>query len=85
MKFTTYYSNVIKAQGVPHLSVKAHARLMNIIFLEGALYHLHGLKAEGQSKVNLNKKEYQLYDQLYKLTNKQSPQDILQDLLAQSV
>ncbi|NNK87093.1 MAG: hypothetical protein HKO90_02310, partial [Flavobacteriaceae bacterium] len=44
MRFTRYYSKLIRTQGVPQLSVDQHARLMNIISLEGRLAELESIK-----------------------------------------
>lgn len=84
MKFTSYYSSLIKAQGIPHLSIEAHSRLMNIVFIEGAIHHLSQIKSEGDSKVNIGKKEYKLYAQLYNITKKLSPKELIQEMVENS-
>lgn len=84
MKFTSYYSSLIKAQGIPHLSVDEHARLMNVIFIEGAMHHLSKIKADGDSKVNIGKKEYTLYAQLYNITKKLAPKELIQQMVENS-
>ncbi len=45
MKFTSYYRNLIKANGLPDLSIEGCARFINIIFLEGA-HHISEITAE---------------------------------------
>lgn len=84
MKFTSYDSSLIKAQGIPHLSVKEHARLMNIVFIEGAMHHLTQIRAEGEAKVNIGKMEYKLYAQLYNMTKKLTPKELIQEMVENS-
>ncbi len=84
MKFTTYYSNLIKANGVPHLNVKQHAHLMNIIVLEAGMAQLEKLKCEGQSHVNKTKTLYDLENKLQHLTQKESPEAIMRSRIEQS-
>ena len=40
MKYTKYFSGVIKNQGIPHLNVEQYGRFMNIVSLEGKLQEL---------------------------------------------
>jgi hypothetical protein len=45
MKYTKYFSDVLRNQGVPNLNVEQYARLMNIVSLEGRLQELLDIKA----------------------------------------
>lgn len=83
-KFTTYYSNLIKANGVPHLNVKQHARLMNIIVLEAGMQHLEKLSCEGKSLANKNKMLYNLNVQLRTLTQNEPPESIMKAMIEDS-
>jgi hypothetical protein len=84
MKFTSYYSKVVKSQGVPHLSVKQHQYLMNILHIEAGLHHLELLQCEGPSSANKNRAIFNLKNKLESLTKKQAPETILQDMVEQS-
>ena len=44
MKYTKYFSGVLRNQGVPNLNVEQYARLMNIVSLEGRLQELLDIK-----------------------------------------
>ena len=84
MKFTSYYSKVVKAQGVPHLSVKQHQQLMNILHLEAGLHHLEQLTCEGQSLASKNRAVFNLQNKLHYLTHKQAPEQVLQLMVEES-
>ncbi len=84
MRFTRYYSKLIRTQGVPQLSVDQHARLMNIISLEGRLAELESIK-QGLQKTD----EHYRYDvrifriqmQLKGLTGDQYPKDVMNHMV----
>ncbi len=84
MRFTRYYSKLIRTQGVPQLSVDQHARLMNIISLEGRLAELESIK-----KSLVNSDEHYRYDvrifriqmQLKGLTGDQYPKDVMNHMV----
>lgn len=84
MKFTSYYSTVVKTQGIPHLGVKQHQQLMNILHVEAGMYQLELLKCEGQSMANKNGTLLKLKYKLQDLTQNQSPEQILQAMVEQS-
>lgn len=84
MKFTSYYSKVVKAQGVPHLSPKELFRLMNILFIEASMHALDKLPCEGKSQSNKNEALFKLKYQLENLTQKQPPEQILQSMVEHS-
>jgi hypothetical protein len=84
MKFTSYYSKVVKAQGVPHLSVKQHQLLMNILFLEAGMYQLEQLRCEGQSLANKNEVLFKMKYRLQDLLQHQSPEHILEHMVGLS-
>ncbi|MCF7559415.1 hypothetical protein L3X39_02110 [Sabulilitoribacter multivorans] len=66
MKYTKYFSGVLRNQGVPNLNVEQYARIMNIVSLEGRLQELLDLKA-----TILNREEYYKYDlRINRITNK---------------
>ena len=76
MKFTSYYSQMVKAHGVPHIGSKEHFLIMNILFLEASMHALENLPCEGQSQVNKNKKMEQLKWKLRDLTRRQTPEEL---------
>ena len=57
MKYTKYFSGVLRNQGVPNLNVEQYARLMNIVSLEGRLQELLDLK-----ETIINREAYYKYD-----------------------
>ena len=66
MKYTKYFSGVLRNQGVPNLNVEQYARLMNIVSLEGRLQELLDIKETIQ-----NREEYYKYDvRINRITNK---------------
>lgn len=85
MTYTNYYSTIIKAQGMPHISVAQHQKIMNIVHLEGALSHLVKLKCDGQSQVNKSKYIYQLTAKLYNLTKNETPEAFFKELFQHPV
>jgi hypothetical protein len=87
MKFTRYYSRLIKAQGVPHLNTDQHCRLMNIIALEGRLTVLESLKKDLNNTTDHHKfdmKIHQVNLQIKLLTEDQFPKDVLQNMVFRS-
>lgn len=81
MKFTSYYSKLIKAHGVPQLSAKSHFLLMNILFLEASMHALDTLKCEGQSQTNKNKQFQRLKWKLRDLTGNAPPEVLMERLM----
>ena len=82
MKYTKYFSGVLRNQGVPNLNVEQYARLMNIVSLEGRLQELLDIKE------TLNREEYYKYDvRINKITNKikEVTQDVLPKELMQNM
>ena len=66
MKYTKYFSGVLRNQGVPNLNVEQYARLMNIVSLEGRLQELLDIKDTIQ-----NREDYYKYDvRINRITNK---------------
>jgi hypothetical protein len=57
MKYTKYFSGVLRNQGVPNLNVEQYARLMNIVSLEGRMQELLDIK-----ETITNREEYYKYD-----------------------
>ena len=87
MVFSNYYKGVLSAQGVPHLNVEQHRRLLNILALKIELKIINDLKKKIKSSDDLyklyvkgNRLEKQLKD-LYKTT---SPKEILMDSIEKS-
>lgn len=85
MNYTTYYSGLIKAQGMPHISVAQHQKIMNIVHLEGAITHLAKLNCDGQSQANKSKYVYQLSVKLHNLTKNEPPATFFKALFQSSV
>ena len=87
MKYTKYFSGVLRNQGVPNLNVEQYARLMNIVSLEGRLQELLDIKDSIQ-----NSEEYYKYDvRINRITNKIKeltldvlPQELMQNMIFNS-
>lgn len=87
MRFTKYFSCIIRNQGVPNLNVEQYARLMNIVSLEGRLQELLNIKATIQ-----NREEYYKYDiRINRITNKIKelsldalPKELMQNMIFNS-
>lgn len=76
MKHTKYFSGMIKSHGIPHLSVDAFAKMMNVVYLEGAMESLRKIRIEekeGDLKHKYFFKEMQLQEKLDDLTLHREP------------
>jgi hypothetical protein len=58
MRYTKYYSDLIKASGVPHLTTSQFQTIMNIIFLECQIreQEVIGKHLTGDAKVMVGKR-----------------------------
>jgi len=87
MKYTKYFSGVLRNQGVPNLNVEQYAKLMNIVSLEGRLQELLDIKETIQ-----NREEYYKYDvRINRITNKIKeltldvlPKELMQNMIFNS-
>ena len=87
MKYTKYFSGVIRNQGVPNLNVEQYAKLMNIVSLESRLQELLDIKETIQ-----NREEYYKYDvRINRITNKIKtltldvlPKELMQNMIFNS-
>ena len=57
MKYTKYFSGVLKNQGVPNLNAEQFAKLMNIVSLESRMQELLDIKES-----NKNMQDFYKYD-----------------------
>ncbi len=87
MRYTKYFSGVLKHQGTPNLNVEQYARLMNIVSLEGRMQELNDLK-----KAIKNPNEHYKYDirihrlsnTLKGLTNDEYPKEVMHHMVFES-
>jgi hypothetical protein len=87
MKYTKYFSGVLRNQGVPNLNVEQYARLIYIVSLEGRLQELLDIKETIQ-----NREEYYKYDirvkrlsaKLRELTLSEKPNEVMRSMLLNS-
>ena len=87
MKYTKYFSGVLRNQGVPNLNVEQYAKLMNIVSLESRLQELLDIKETIQ-----NREEYYKYDvRINRITNKIKelslealPEELMQNMIFNS-
>ena len=87
MLFSNYYKGVLSSQGVPHLNVEQHRRLLNILALEQELKTITDLKEKIKSSDDLYKlyvKGNRLAKQLKDLYKTTSPKEILLDMIEKS-
>ena len=86
MKYTKYFSGVLRNQGVPNLNVEQYEKLMNIVSLEGRLQELLDIKE------TLNREEYYKYDvrinrisiKIKELTLDVLPKELMQNMVFNS-
>jgi len=87
MRYTKYFSGVLRNQGAPNLNVEQYARLMNIVSLEGRLQELLDLK-EGLKSPNEHYKYdvriHRLSKKINDLTSDSNPEDVMQSMLYNS-
>ena len=50
MRYTNYFSSLVKEQGPPHLNPDQFRRMMNIVFLEGTIAGMERIKAREKSQ-----------------------------------
>jgi hypothetical protein len=83
MQFTKYYSDLIKAYGIPQLTVEQFQMIMNIVVLEAKIaeQNLIGKRLTGDNKVMLGKRAYNCYNQLNNLTKGKEPKDLFKTIL----
>lgn len=87
MKYTKYFSGVLKNQGVPNLDPSQYARLMNIIHLEGVVHGVEKAKSSGFSTSSTHQYDMVKFSQeskLTELTGNLQPQNLLDEMLKMS-
>ena len=88
MKFTKYFSGIIKNQGVPHITISEYQKVFNIISLENRIDELYRLKNKESSttrKYRYDIRIKQLEDKLHRLTLENTPQNLLKYMLSKSI
>ena len=87
MKYTKYFSGVLRNQGVPNLNADQFAKLMNIVSLESRMQELLDIKES-----NKNREDYYKYDmRINRITNKTKeltlevlPKELMQNMILNS-
>ncbi len=79
MKYTRYFSTILKTQGVPNLNLEQYARLMNIVSLEGRLQELLDMRKHDNT-FKYDVRISRLEKQLAKLTINNFPNHVLNDM-----
>lgn len=79
MKYTAYFAEILKSQGVPNLSPGQFARMMNIISLEGKLRGIEIGDAKSGKDLLMAKWPYQ--KQLTELTGNLKPDILIQEMV----
>ncbi len=88
MKYTSYFSQVLKGNGSPHLNQDMFALYMNVVHLEGRIAQLNDLANKAQQ--NDQKFVYKfkidaIKDKVKKLANRMEPKEFLNSLVKNSV
>ena len=84
MKFTKYYSYLLKSKGVPHLNVSQSQKIFNIMILETRIDETNKIlrnTTNPDTKTLLNKRNYSLYSKLHNLTKDKTPEAIFKDFI----
>jgi len=87
MKYTKYFSGVLRNQGVPNLNIEQYARLMNIVFLEVRLQELLEIKESIQNPQECYKYDVRIktvYKKITDLTIIANPSDVMRDMIFKS-
>jgi len=87
MRYTRYFSGVLRNQGTPHLNVEQYARLMNIVSLEGRMQELLDLKKEiknPQEQYKYDVRIHRLSNSLKGLTSDEYPKDVMRNMVFKS-
>ena len=87
MKFTRYFSGIIKNNGIPHIHTNAYQKLFNIVSLENRLDELWQLKEKEPNKdrkyrFEIRIKEFESI--LNRLTMENTPKNVLKYMLSNS-
>ena len=80
MKYTKYFSGVLKNQGVPNLNATQFAKLMNIVSLESRMQELLDIKESNKNMQDYYKYELRikrLFSRVQALTFDEDPKDVL--------
>jgi hypothetical protein len=88
MKFTRYFSGVIKNNGIPNIAVSEYQKVFNIVSLENRIDELYRLKDKERNqdrKYRFDIRIKHLEDQLNRLTMENTPQNILKYMLNKSM
>ncbi|REE07866.1 hypothetical protein DFQ09_11060 [Winogradskyella pacifica] len=84
MEFTHCYSNLLKANGVPHIGVRQYQYTFNIMVLEVRISEqnkIHQSITDSDSKALLYRRSYDLYNKLNTLTKGKEPKDIMKAII----
>ncbi len=87
MKYTSYFSQVLKGNGSPHLNQDMFALYMNVVHLEGRIAQLNDLANNAEQ--NDQKFVYKLKidgieGKIKTLTNRMEPKELLHSLVQNS-
>ena len=85
MRYTNYFSSLIREQGPPHLDPDQFRRMMNIVFVEGILAGMNRIKE--QEKTLLFKYDMLIFKHqrmLTELTGDLQPRDLIREMCSVS-
>lgn len=83
MEYTSYLSNLLKANGMPHFTLSGFQTMMNIVHLEGRIEELKKLEKQGKDsfmkgQYTYNRQNYQR--RISELTGNKIPSVLMMDL-----
>ncbi len=81
MKYTHFFSLMIKTQGIPQLGVDQFQRLMNIVYLEGRISSYSLIETDHK---RLFLRKFRMEKQLTDLTGNQHPNNLIQEMITLS-
>jgi len=87
MRYTRYFSGVLRNQGTPNLNVEQYARLMNIVSLEGRMQELIDLKKgikNPEEHYKYDVRIHRLSNTLKGLTSDEYPKDVMHNMVFKS-
>jgi len=87
MKFTRYFSRILKEQGTPNININEYQRMLNIIVLENKIDLLYKLQKDHYSRKNENPFAYDISNLksiLDRLTMENKPENLLKYMLNES-
>ena len=82
MKYTTYFAQLFKAQGVPQIGVDQLNKVMNMVHLEGQIKALESVKKDSAKPRNHTLKVFRIQRKLTDITQNTTPEKFMELLVS---